>query len=64
MKKRTWIIAIIVILAVIAAACIFGYLSGQNEPEQTEPPTTVEPDTTPETESESVTETSLDEYYE
>ena len=47
MKKRTWIIAIIVILAVIAAACIFGYLSGQNEPEQNEPPTTVEPDTTP-----------------
>lgn len=47
MKKRTWIIAIIVILAVIAAACIFGYLSGQTEPEQTEPPTTVEPDTTP-----------------
>lgn len=47
MKKRTWIIAIIVILAVIASACIFGYLSGQNEPEQTEPPTTVEPDTTP-----------------
>lgn len=47
MKKRTWIIAIIVILAVIAAACVFGYLSGQTEPEQTEPPTTVEPDTTP-----------------
>ena len=48
MKKRVWtIIAIIVILAVIAAACVFGYLSGQTEPEQTEPPTTVEPDTTP-----------------
>ena len=45
MNKRTWIIvAVIVIIAVIAGACIFGYLSGQNEQEQPEPPATVEPD--------------------
>lgn len=45
MNKRTWIIvAVIVIIAVIAGACIFGYLSGQSEQEQPEPPATVEPD--------------------
>ena len=45
MNKRTWIIvAVIAIIAVIAGACIFGYLSGQNEQEQPEPPATVEPD--------------------
>ena len=45
MNKRTWIIvAVIVIIAVIAGACIFGYLSGQNEQEQPEPPATVGPD--------------------
>lgn len=45
MNKRTWIIvAVIVIIAVIAGACIFGYLSGQSEQEQPEQPATVEPD--------------------
>ena len=46
MNKRTWIIvAVIVIIAVIAGACIFGYLSGQSEQEQQpEPPAMVEPD--------------------
>lgn len=45
MNKRTWlIVAVIVIIAVIADACIFGYLSGQSEQEQPEPPATVEPD--------------------
>ena len=43
MKKRTGIIiAVIVILAVIAGACIYGYVSGKDEPENT-PAETVEP---------------------
>ena len=42
MKKRTGIIiAIIVILAVIVGACIYGYMSGRNETENT-PSETVE----------------------
>ena len=31
MKKRVWtIVAVIVIIAVIIGACVFGYVSGQN----------------------------------
>ena len=47
MKRRIWIaIAVIVIIAAVAVACIFGYVSGQKgqEPER---PATVEPDGNP-----------------
>ena len=47
MKRRIWIaIAVIVIIAAVAVACIFGYVSGQKGKEP-EPPATVEPDGNP-----------------
>ena len=47
MKRRIWIaIAVIVIIAAVAVACIFGYVSGQKGQEP-EPPATVEPDGNP-----------------
>lgn len=47
MKRRIWIaIAVIVIIAAVAVACIFGYVSGQKEQEP-ESPATVEPDGNP-----------------
>ena len=47
MKRRIWIaIAVIVIIAAVAVACIFGYVSGQKGQEP-EPPETVEPDGNP-----------------
>ena len=47
MKRRIWIaIAVIVIIAAVAVACIFGYVSGQKGQEP-EPPAAVEPDGNP-----------------
>lgn len=48
MSKRTKavVVAVVVIVALIAAACIYGYVSGQKTPNQTDQPgQTVEPDT-------------------
>ena len=52
MKKRTKVIAaVIAIVAVIAAACVYGYVSGKKPAEEPEKPSVTEPEqpTTPET---------------